>query len=107
MRGMLSILILGLSLLSSVAEDAKTNTLRVMTYNIHHGQGADGKVDLERIAALIKTQRVDIVALQEVDRGTLRTVRRDLAAELGKLTGMNFTFGKNIDYQSGAYGTAI
>jgi endonuclease/exonuclease/phosphatase family metal-dependent hydrolase len=86
---------------------AATNTFRVMTYNIHHGIGSDGKRDLERIAALIKTQKVDIVALQEVDRGTIRSGRTDLSAELARLTGMNFYFGKNIDYQGGAYGNAI
>ena len=84
-----------------------TNTVRVMTYNIHHGEGVDGKLDLNRIATFINTQKVDIVALQEVDRGTLRTARRDLPAELGKLTAMNACFGKNIDYQGGGYGTAL
>jgi endonuclease/exonuclease/phosphatase family metal-dependent hydrolase len=48
-----------------------------------------------------------VVALQELDRGTLQTARRDLPAELGKLTGMNFYFEKNIDYQGGEYGNAI
>jgi endonuclease/exonuclease/phosphatase family metal-dependent hydrolase len=56
---------------------------------------------------LIKTQRVDIVALQEVDRSTLRTARKDLPAEFAKLTGFNACFGKNIAYQGGEYGTAI
>jgi len=92
---------------SAAEQPTTTNTLRVMTYNIHHGQGVDGKIDLERIAGIIKTQKVDIVALQEVDRNTLRTVRRDVAGELGKLTGMNWCFGKNINYQGGEYGTAV
>ena len=30
------------------------DTFRVMTYNIHHGEGLDKKIDLPRIAALIK-----------------------------------------------------
>src|SRR5436190_19467630 len=107
MTRILFVLFLALALNANGAEEAEANTLRVMTYNIHHGQGVDGKVDLERIAGLIKTQRVDVVALQEVDRGTLRTARRDLTAELGKLTGLNACFGKNIDYQGGEYGTAV
>src|SRR5215510_5239404 len=53
------------------------HTFRVMTYNIHHGEGLDDKVDLLRIAQLIKEQRTDIVALQEVDKGTERTQKRD------------------------------
>jgi endonuclease/exonuclease/phosphatase family metal-dependent hydrolase len=78
-----------------------------MTYNIHHGEGADGKIDLNRIAEVILTQEADVVALQEVDRGVERTARRDLIAELAALTGMNYAFGKNIDYQGGDYGNAV
>ena len=81
--------------------------IRVMTYNIHHGEGTDGKIDLNRIAEVIRSQKADIVALQEVDRGVERTARRDLISELAALTGMNNAFGKNIDYQGGDYGNAI
>ena len=86
---------------------AARRTIRVMTYNIHHGEGMDGKLDLERIAALIRRQKADLVALQEVDRGVERTGRRDLIAELAKLTGMHYVFSKNIAYQGGEYGNAI
>lgn len=103
MRSLAFLFLLAFSLVAGAA----TNTFRVMTYNIHHGVGTDGKLDLERIAALIKTQRVDIVALQEVDSRTARTERRDLPAELAKLTGMQVCFAKNIDYQGGEYGNAI
>jgi endonuclease/exonuclease/phosphatase family metal-dependent hydrolase len=86
---------------------AAKRSFRVMTYNIHHGEGIDGKFDLNRIAEVILTQKVDIVALQEVDRGVERTGRRDLIAELASLTGMHYAFGKNIDYQGGDYGNAV
>ena len=82
-------------------------TLRVMTYNIHHGEGLDGKVDLARIAELIKQERADIVALQEVDKGVVRTARRDLPAELAALTGMTCVFNNNFHYQGGEYGNAV
>lgn len=100
-------LILAFVFAFSLTAGAATNTLRVMTFNIHHGTGMDNKLDLERLAAIIKTQQVDIVALQEVDRGTSRSGRRDLPEELARLTGMRSCFGKNIDYQGGAYGNAI
>ncbi|MGZ5544081.1 MAG: endonuclease/exonuclease/phosphatase family protein, partial [Limisphaerales bacterium] len=80
---------------------------RVMTYNIHHGEGLDHKVDLPRIAALIKREKADIVALQEVDKGVTRTDRRDLTAELAKLTGMTGVFSNNHYFQGGEYGNAI
>ena len=82
-------------------------TLRVMSYNIHHGEGIDGKLDLERIARLIVDAKADIVGLQEVDRGCERTQKRDLPAELAKLTGMTVQFDKNIPHQGGEYGNAV
>lgn len=82
-------------------------TFRVMTYNIHHGEGLDRKVDLRRIADLIKSERADIVALQEVDKGVQRTGRRDLPAELAALTGMTCIFSNNFPYQGGEYGNAV
>lgn len=81
-------------------------TIRVMTYNIHHGEGLDGKVDLLRIAQLIKEQNPDIVGLQEVDKGVERTQRRDLPAELAALTGMTCVFSNNYHHQGGEYGNA-
>lgn len=82
-------------------------TLRVMTYNIHHGEGIDGTVDIKRIAKLIRDARADIVALQEVDRGVERTKKIDIMTMLADLTGLTYAFGKNIDYQGGDYGNGI
>ena len=93
--------------LAGCASIPRTHTLRVMTYNIHHAKGVDGKLDLKRIARLITDHNVDVVALQEVDRKTLRTGRRDMSGELAKLTGMRATFGANIPLEGGEYGNAI
>ena len=82
--------------------------LRVMTYNIHHAEGLDGKIDLQRIANVIRQSNADAVALQEVDKNTERTGGINMPAELARLTGMNVAFGANLDnYQGGQYGTAI
>ena len=59
--------------------------LRVVTYNIHHGEGTDGRIDLERIAALLSGMQPDIVALQEVDRNTSRSGGVDQFATLERL----------------------
>jgi endonuclease/exonuclease/phosphatase family metal-dependent hydrolase len=93
-----------LALSAARAADA---SLRVLTYNIHHGEGLDKRLDLERIAALIKQSGADLVALQEVDRGVERTARRDLPAELAKLTGMTAVFENNFSFQGGEYGNAV
>jgi hypothetical protein len=59
-----------------------SQTLRVMTYNIHVGVGMDKKLDLPRIAGVINAQHPDLVGLQEVDRGVTRTQGIDEIAEL-------------------------
>jgi endonuclease/exonuclease/phosphatase family metal-dependent hydrolase len=82
-------------------------TLRVLTYNIHHGEGMDGQLDLPRIAEVIKRVKPDVVALQEVDVKTGRSQGVDQAAELGKLTGMHSAFGKAMEFDGGAYGGAL
>ena len=81
--------------------------LRVLTFNIHHAEGVDGKLDLGRVAQVIREAQADVVGLQEVDRGVERTGRRDLLKELADLVGMQFAFGKNLDHQGGDYGNAL
>jgi endonuclease/exonuclease/phosphatase family metal-dependent hydrolase len=66
--------------------------LIVMTYNIRHGQGFDGVVDLGRIAAVIEAAAPDGVALQEVDCGRPRSRAADQAGELGRRLGMDSRF---------------
>jgi endonuclease/exonuclease/phosphatase family metal-dependent hydrolase len=90
---------------SALAEGAPT--LRVLTYNVHHGEGTDGKLDLDRIAKVVMATKPDLVALQEIDRGAKRTAGVDQAAALAKLTGLQVEFGKAIDFQGGAYGLAV
>lgn len=82
-------------------------TLRVLTYNIHHGEGADGKFDYDRLAAIIKSVEPDLVALQEVDVKTRRSSGVDQAAVLGELTGMHHYFAEAMPYQGGSYGEAV
>ncbi len=88
-------------------QSSRGEVVRVMTYNIRHGEGLDGRVDLERIAAVILNEKADIVALQEVDKGVERTNRLDLPEELARLTGMTCIFSNNHAYQGGEYGNAL
>ena len=81
--------------------------MTVLTYNIHHAEGTDGKLDLERIATIIRSQKPDLVALQEIDDKTERVGGLAEAAELGRLTGMHHVFGKAMDYRGGGYGQAV
>lgn len=89
------------------ASPARTPTLRVLGYNIHHGEGTDGKIDLPRLARVIRSTDPDLVALQEVDDRTRRSGGVDQTAELARLTGLHGRFGKQLDYQGGGYGQAV
>jgi len=81
--------------------------LRVLTYNIHHGEGTDGVFDLQRLADVIKRAKPDLVALQEVDVKTKRSGGVDQAAKLGELTGMHHYFAQAMPFQGGGYGVAV
>ena len=83
------------------------NRLQVLVYNIHAGADASGANNIERVAAIIRDTKADIVLLQEVDKGVARSQRQDQPAELARLTGLNAVFGKSLDYQGGLYGIAI
>lgn len=78
-----------------------------MCWNLHHGVGEDDKLDLERIAAVIREQKPDLVALQEIDNKCRRSGSVDQAAELARLTGLHGRFGKAMDHDGGEYGQAI
>ena len=88
-------------------EDDQNLRLRILSYNIHHAEGVDGKLDIPRIAQVILSVEPDLVALQEVDKNTTRTGKVNQDIELAHLTKMNSVFGSNITFQGGRYGNAI
>ncbi len=96
-----------LLLVASVADAADPIRVRVLSYNIHHAEGTDGRLDLSRIGKIISSVQPDVVALQEIDFKTARTNGVDQAAELARLTELHVASGPNIDYQNGHDGTAI
>lgn len=81
--------------------------LTVMTYNIHHGRGRDGRVDLKRICTVIQEGKPDLIALQEVDRGMTRSERLDQGRELADLLEMHHVAGHNWYLGEGAYGNVF
>lgn len=67
---MMAVMVLVVSLSSLVgnafAEEqefplGKSVNVNVISYNIHHGEGVDGVLDLERIARIIEEGEADIV----------------------------------------------
>jgi len=82
--------------------------LRVMTFNIRHARGLDGRVNLSRIVADILHGEPDIVALQEVDRFHIRSKFVDQVGSLKKALKMDVFFSPSIYYYGIAeYGNAI
>ncbi|MEV0588093.1 endonuclease/exonuclease/phosphatase family protein [Nonomuraea sp. NPDC050310] len=89
--------------------------MRVLTFNIHHGRGPDGRLDLRRVAEVIRAGEADVACLQEVDRHL--SPRSDFADQAGWLAadlGMDLAYGANVDFDPpapgrprGRYGTAI
>ncbi|TXK76042.1 endonuclease/exonuclease/phosphatase family protein [Paenibacillus sp. N3.4] len=79
----------------------------IMTFNIHHGEGLDGKVNLEQISDLIRQQNADVIALQEVDRYRLRSGFVDQAKELAERLHMYVSFAPSLTYSVGQYGNAL
>lgn len=86
----------------------KLKRIRVLSYNIHHGEGMDHRIDLARTADVIRSASPDLVALQEVDRWMNRTAYADQARDLAQLAGMHYAFGVAMHFdEMGQYGNAI
>ena len=81
--------------------------LRVATFNIRHGLGTGGTLDLVRTARVIEEIDPDIISLQEVDRNLERSGNQDQAQVLGEMTGLRFHFAPALMRGAGAYGIAL
>ncbi|NLX65279.1 MAG: endonuclease [Bacteroidales bacterium] len=78
-----------------------------MSYNIHHGEGMDAKMDIERIGKLIIAVNPEVVGLQEVDSVVARSGNIDILQMLSEQTGMKGTFGYSILHDGGKYGNGM
>ena len=108
LKVLLIILVLGVC--AGGCADAKIESpvrVAVLTYNIYHGEDANGGSNLDAVAGIINSLEPDLVALQEVDNKTGRAKGLDLTTELSRRTGMQGIFGKAMDYDGGGYGEAV
>ncbi|WKA51251.1 endonuclease/exonuclease/phosphatase family protein [Planococcus liqunii] len=75
-------------------------SVKVMSFNIAHGLGMNGIVDLEKTAGIIEDSCAHIVALQEVDRCfSERSAFADQVQWLSERLGMQAVFGANLDFE--------
>ncbi|KKI92544.1 endonuclease/exonuclease/phosphatase [Bacillus sp. SA1-12] len=100
---------------SFAKEHDNSVNVKVMSFNIHHAEGIDGVLDLERIAKIIEESNTEIVGLQEVDNHwSERSDFQDQAKWLAERLGMFYTYAPNLDLDPlnegehrRQYGTAI
>ncbi|EIM08537.1 endonuclease/exonuclease/phosphatase [Planococcus antarcticus DSM 14505] len=77
----------------------KAPVVKVMSFNIAHGLGMDGTVDLEKTAEVIEDSCATIVALQEVDRYfSARSSFVDQVEWLSERLGMYAAYGANMNF---------
>ncbi len=79
----------------------------IMTYNVHSCIGRDGTASPERIAEILALYEVDIICLQELDSGLLRSGREDQAKEIADRLKMDYHFHPALKVEEGEYGNAI
>ncbi|MCM3339813.1 endonuclease/exonuclease/phosphatase family protein [Paenibacillus sp. MER TA 81-3] len=71
--------------------------LNILTFNIHHGRGTDGKLDLSRIAHIIEASGADVIGLNELDRSFLRrSALVDQLQWLAERLNMHAAFGATV-----------
>ncbi len=114
MRILLPMLLLASCLAPGSAPDSRPApapappaSLRLVSYNIKHGLGMDGALDLERVGDYLEATGADVVLLQEVDEHASRSGGVDQATVLGERLGMTAHFAPFMDFQGGRYGLAI
>ncbi|MGI8774011.1 MAG: endonuclease/exonuclease/phosphatase family protein [Actinomycetota bacterium] len=89
---------------SPVAASARST---VATFNIRHGLGLDGRVDLARTAGVLRGFGADVVALQEIDRYLDRSGGVDQVAEIERLSGYEVAFFPTVERGRSQYGIAL
>lgn len=92
---------------TSQSEVDSARIIRILSFNILHGETMNENYDLDVIAKVIIDADPHFVALQEVDYKTRRAQNYDLATELGWRTKMIPIFARAMDYDGGEYGEGV
>jgi len=92
---------------SSAPASPAPAVLRVATYNVHACVGMDRKRSEERIAEVVSELSVDIVGLQELDFGRLRSGKVDQARLIAGQLGWRHYFHPAIRKGDEHYGDAV
>jgi endonuclease/exonuclease/phosphatase family metal-dependent hydrolase len=86
---------------------AYLKNLTLMSYNVHGCAGMDGTISTDRITRVIARYNPDIIALQELDVGRLRSGKTDQAELIAGKLEMNYHFHPAFRSKDEQYGNAI
>lgn len=81
--------------------------IKLMTYNIHNGVGRDNRYDLHRIEKVIRSEKPDIVALQEVDNRLSRSNFDNQSEYLAERLGLDYLHCVTRTAERGEFGITI
>ncbi len=83
--------------------------MKLVSWNIHGGLGRDGRLDLGRIATLLREMSCEVAALQEVGDPWQRSghAAADQATQIGRALGWFVAYGPNLVIAGRPYGNAI
>lgn len=88
-------------------ESDDSRILKILSFNIYHGETMKGDFDLDVIANVIHDADPDFVALQEVDFKTKRAKNYDLTTELRWRAQMVPIFARAMKFDGGEYGEGV
>lgn len=91
----------------SASDKSSGTQLKVLTYNVHSCRGRDGRPDPARIAEVIASADPDVIALQELDVGRMRTGGIDQAHAIARHLRMSAHFHPALHVEEEKYGDAI
>lgn len=80
---------------------------RIASFNVHHCEGRDGRVDVARTARVIQALEAELIVLQELDVGLERSRSADQPAELAHHLGLDVRFFPAMQLGSGSYGLGV
>ena len=71
--------------------------MKLLTYNIHHWEGTDRRVDVARVAKVVHTSGADVVALNEVFHPAIVEPDNQLLLEtMARHLDMAYVFGETV-----------
>ncbi len=85
--------VLGVVIAQRIPEPQVDSSPTFMTWNIHNGIGVDDSFDLDRQIEQIKVQDPDVIALNEVDMGALKTSFIDIGTYFAHKLNMYYYYG--------------